>query len=402
MSLHNSPDKEYIALLEKYEPVRIVFGDGAFAQLGTELMLDRSASACFVFGGRSTAQKSGVYQDFINTISSFDLEAPSVSDIPPEPDTDDVRRIVEVLKDASPAAVIAVGGGSVMDAAKAAYLSWQTGMDVTELFGVDVASKKFPDRAFKRVFCIPTTSGTGSEVTPYANIVDREKGVKCLIMEKQIVPAVSFVEPAFTCSMPADLTATTALDAMVHSIESFLNTRTTGADPASDEWAQESVRLIRYALPKVLKDPDDLLSREMLSAAATLGGMCIATRPTSLPHLCSFSLYGRIAHGYAVAGFLPLFWRYYLKEEAVRAQTMRLAGIFPSAEKQSTPEDVVDAVEAFIRTCAKPLELNAELIEKIASDALANPMKLASAPRPVPPDDAARIIRAVLSGESVP
>ena len=401
MSLHNSPDKEYIALLEKYEPTRLVFGDGAFAQLGTELMLDRSSSACFVFGGRSSAMKSGVYHDFIAMISSFDLEAPTVSDIPPEPDTEDVRRIVQTLKETSPSAVVAVGGGSVMDAAKAAYLSWQTGMDVAELFGVDVASKRFPDRTFKRVFCIPTTSGTGSEVTPYSNIVERARGVKCLIMEKQIVPAVSFVEPVFTCSMPPELTATTALDAMVHSIESFLNTRTPGADPASDQWAQESIRLVRYALPKALTAPDDLVAREMLSAAATLGGMCIAARPTSLPHLCSFSLYGKISHGYAVAGFLPLFWRYYLKEEAVRTQTMRLADIFPSDAPQRSPEDVVDAVESFIKTCAKPLELDEKTIEKIASDALANPMKLASAPRPVPADSAARIIKAVLSGESV-
>lgn len=402
MSLHNSPDKKYVELLEKYGPVRVVFGDGAFPQLGTELMLDRSISACFVFGGRSSSMKSGVYHDFITMTSSFDLEAPSVSDIPPEPDTDDVRRIVRTLKETSPSAVVAVGGGSVMDAAKAAYLSWQTGMDVTELFGVNVASKKFPDRSFARVLCIPTTAGTGSEVTPYSNIVDRERGVKCLIMENQIVPSVAFVQPSFTCSMPGELTAATALDAMVHSIESFLNTKTSGADPASDDWAQESIRLVRYALPRALETPDDLLAREMLSAAATLGGMCIAARPTSLPHLCSFSLYGKIAHGYAVAGFLPLFWRYYLKEEAVRAQTMRLAGIFPSAAPQRSPEEVVDAVEAFIQSCAKPLELTPELIGKIASDALANPMKLASAPRPVPPDDAARIIRAVLSGESIP
>ncbi len=398
MSLHHSPDKKYLTHFEKYDDTRIVFDDGALTQLSAELLLERIGDVCFIYGGHS-AMKNGIYRDFIAMTSRLQITTQDISGIPAEPDTDDVRRIVEQLRSAEPSLVIAAGGGSVMDAAKAAYLSWQTGLDVTELFGVNVASSRFPGKEFKRIMCIPTTSGTGSEVTPYANIVDREKAVKCLIAEEQIVPSAAFVNPAYTASMPEELTVATAMDAMVHSIESFLNEKAAQkADPASDEWAADSVSMIRYALPRYRENPADPLARELLSAAAVLGGMCIKARPTSLPHLCSFSLYGTVPHGCAVAAFLPVFWRYYLQEESIRARTMRLAGIFPSENPQTSPERVVDACEEFIKEYMTISRLTAEDIAKIAADAGKNPMKLASAPRSISPDEAERILKGILSG----
>ena len=401
MSLHNSPDKKYLIQMEEYTRTNIVFGEGAFAQLGEHLLLNRIARASFVFGGKKSYINGGICKAFTHMISGFEIDSPNVTDIPPEPDCDDVRRIVAAFNEQQPQVVVAAGGGSVMDAAKAAYLSWQTGLDVSELFGVDVASNRFPGKEFDRVICIPTTAGTGSEVTPYSNIVDPETKVKRLIMEKQIVPEYAFVEHCFTQTCSPSLTVTTALDALVHSIESFLNTKSATADPASDDWAIESIKLIRYALPLAMKEPDNLLYREMLSAGATLGGMCISCRPTSLPHLCSFSLYGKIPHGLAVAGFLPMFWRYYLADSDVSKQTMRLAGIFASDMPQTTPERVVDAVEQFILSFTPAMNLTAEEIAKIASDASGNPMKLSSAPRPVTLDNAADIIRNILSGKGM-
>lgn len=398
MSLHNSPDKEYLIQLEKYAGTAVIFGEGAFSQLGNHLMLEQIQRVTFVLGGKNSSITSGVTKAFMNMLSGFDLEAPTVSDIPAEPDCDDVRRIVAEFNEQQPEVVIAVGGGSVMDAAKAAYLSWQTGLDVKELFGVNKVSGQNPGKRFNRVICIPTTAGTGSEVTPYSNIVDREMNVKRLIMEQEIVPDYAFVDPQFTWTMPRNLTVTTALDALVHAIESFLNTKSEHAGPVSDEWAMTAIKLIRYALPIAEKEPENALAREMLSAAATLGGMCIGCRPTSLPHLCSFSLFGEVPHGVAVAGFLPVFWRYYLAEEAVRKQTMRLAGIFPGDVPQTTPEQVVDACEAFLRSMTDLPVHSAETIRRIADNACGNPMKLESAPRKIDPATASDVLNRILSG----
>lgn len=403
---HHSPDKDYIRFLDFYDKTDVVFGNAAFTQLSAEMLLD-NCNVMMLIRGQESAMKSGAYEAFINMAFGFDMETPLYNGVPAEPDVECIRDIVRMMETMQPTAVAALGGGSVMDAAKAAYLSWQTGLDVTELFGVNVASQKFPDREFKRVICIPTTAGTGSEVTPYANIVDQEGGVKYLIAEQQITPKLALVDPDFTHSMPESLTAATALDAMTHAIESYLNCSVKDFDPMAETWALESIKLIRYALPKVLHHAEDesvILEREMLAAAATLAGMCITARPTALPHLCSYSLWGKVPHGLAVALFLPRFWKFYLdgeNREIIAERTMKLAGIFPSEKQQTTPEDVVEACAAFIAEMSadSKLPLDAETVKKIASDAVKNPAKLATAPRKIAEEEAETLLTEILTKE---
>lgn len=200
---HHSPDKDYINFFDHYNDTNIVFGEGSFTQLGAELLLGGVQTVLAVFGGDSR-NANGTYRAFTNLVLSFDIESPVFCGVPAEPDTECVRAIVKQMDECKPDAVVAVGGGSVMDAAKAAYLSWQSGLDVTELFGMGVASEKFPDREFKRVICIPTTSGTGSEVTPYSNIVDRNSDLKYIICDKAMIPSLALVDPVYTCSMPCE------------------------------------------------------------------------------------------------------------------------------------------------------------------------------------------------------
>lgn len=403
---HHSPDKDYIRFLDFYDKTDVVFGNAAFTQLSAEMLLD-NCNVMMLIRGQESAMKSGAYEAFINMAFGFDMETPLYNGVPAEPDVECIRDIVRMMETMQPSAVAALGGGSVMDAAKAAYLSWQTGLDVTELFGVNVASQKFPDREFKRVICIPTTAGTGSEVTPYANIVDQEGGVKYLIAEQQITPKLALVDPDFTHSMPESLTTATALDAMTHAIESYLNCSVKDFDPMAETWALESIKLIRYALPKVLHHAEDdsvILEREMLAAAATLAGMCITARPTALPHLCSYSLWGKVPHGLAVALFLPRFWKFYLdgeNREIIAERTMKLAGIFPSEKQQTTPEDVVEACAAFIAemSAGSKLPLDAETVKKIASDAVKNPAKLATAPRRIAEEEAEVLLTEILTKE---
>ena len=135
------------------------------------------------------------------------------------------------------------------------------------------------------------------------------------------------VEPVFTVSAPTNLTRVTAFDALVHAIESLLNFNGCRQHPEVEKWAVQAVRMIVPALPKVLKMPEDEEERAELSAAATLAGMSIRMSPTALPHLLSFSFCGKASHGAAVAALLPHFWKYYLKEEQVRRQTMLLSGM---------------------------------------------------------------------------
>ena len=383
-------------MLEQYAPTEIVFGENAFDRLEREIR-DRSAKrVLLITGGNHSFIQSGAAEAFDALWKKCGLEPQVFSGVPAEPDVEVIRSIVKKIAENDPELVVAIGGGSVLDAAKAAYLSFQTELDVIELFGAGVASKKFPGRMFRRVICMPTTSGTGSEITPYSNIVNKEKNLKYIIVDQQIVPALALIDPRLTASMGRELTAATALDAMTHSIESLLNFRAKDADPAAEDWALMSVKLIRNALPCAEKAE----SRAMLSAAAALGGMCIACRPTALPHLCSYSMWGKVPHGLAVVLLLPHFWRYYLAggTPEIAAQTMKLNGIFTGI----TPEEIVFSCEKFIaevspyKRLSELKDFDSAMVEKIAADAVLNPVKLQTAPRPVAPDEAETLIREIL------
>lgn len=398
-------DQDYIALFEHYGPVCIDIGPGVMNDLSAEFLLsEEKPVVTFVIGGKSI-MRSGARADMTNIVLHYEFESRIVCDIPAEPDLDDVARIREAIEQSGSSEVVAIGGGSVLDAAKAAWAAHQAGLDVSELFGSGKISERFPGKEFKRIIAIPTTAGTGSEVTPYANIVDRAAGVKRLIADRQIVPRMALIDPYYGRSMPDNLTAATALDALTHNIESLLNTGAPETQSATNGNAIYAVRLIRDNLPRVFRDPNDVNARERLCAAATIGGMQIADRPTSLPHLGSFSFYGKVPHGIAASMLLPPFWRYYLAENAVAERTMLLADVFPSEAPQKTPGDVVDAAAAFISKYAGFPKLSAlpcfdaAMVAKIASDAVKNPMKLASAPRPVSPENAAEIISGILEKE---
>ena len=393
-------DKLYTAAeyFEANSDTIVTFGTEAFPALHCELPRIGDKTVLICAGGDASFYRSGAFSAMMNAIGRSDLNAPRFENIPPEPDTECVRKIVCAMESEKPEVILAVGGGSVMDAAKAAYLSWQTGLDIKELFGNGVASSKFPGKTFRRVWCVPTTSGTGSEVTPYSNIIDAENGVKCLIVEPQIIPEFAFVMPELTQNVPQKITVDTALDAMVHSIESLLNVKASKEHPEAAAWASLSVSLIRDALPLTINDSTNIMLRTSLSAAATLGGMCIKVCPTSLPHLCSFSFCGKSTHGAAVAALLPHFWRYYLSNPEIAERTMLLADVFPG----KTPAEVVDSCEKFIRNMGietAPGTLtgtDSSFIDILAENAKLNPVKLATAPVPIDPESAGKVFHQVL------
>ncbi len=388
-------------MMDTCEETTIAFGHDAIDQLSAHVMLNGFKTVMLIMGGESV-HRCGAFRIFLQSplFGKLDLNMPRFENVPPEPDTECVRRMVKELETEQPDAVIAVGGGSVMDAAKAALLSWQTKIDIDNLFGKEVASSRFPGRKFNRILAVPTTAGTGSEVTCYSNIIDAKTGIKKLIADPAILPEFAAVEPVFTLSAPEALTRVTAFDALVHAIESLLNFNGCRRHPEVETWAVQAVRMIVPALPKVLRVPEDEEERAELSAVATLAGMAIRMSPTALPHLLSFSFCGKAPHGAAVAALLPHFWKFYLKEELVRRQTMLLSGILPGA----TPEEVIQSYVKFIESCGGTVhpgdlaETGPEMIDKLAEDAAQNPVKLESAPRKIRVNECETVFHDVLDG----
>lgn len=376
---------------------RILFADDWKKELAAVLPT-LPAGTLAVFTGRRSLDAGGVWAEFAAVAADAGRKVVRFSDIEAEPCTDTVERMSDFLAAEKPAAVIAVGGGSVMDAAKAALLMRESGMPLGELFGVNRYSSVRPGAKPARVLCIPTTSGTGSEATPYSNIVDRKLGVKKLISEQLIVPETAIVSPLLAAAMPKALTLATGCDALAHSIEGFLNTGADANEPRANAWALESIQLIREALPDAVADGSDRAARRAMSRAATLGGMVIRFKSTGLPHLCSFSWFGRLEHGIAVAMLLPASWNYYLGNPAVAERTMQLASIFPG----ETPREVIASYRDFLDRLGVPKALREcpgitpELLESTAASAGENRMKLELAPRPVPVAESRGILSAIL------
>ena len=170
------------------------------------------------------------------------------------------------------------------------------------------------------------------------------------------------------------------------------------ANPDADGWALESIRLITENLPRAIADGRDETARRNMCIAATLGGMVIRFKPPGLPHLASYSWFGRLEHGIAVAMLLPGCWRYYLGNPSVAERTMRLAGLFPGR----TPEEVIASFRRFLDSVGVPGRLSdcsgitPELLAATAQSGPANRMKLESAPRPVPVEESAQILASIL------
>ena len=313
-----------------------------------------------------------------------------------EPETLTIEKMAAFLREEKPEQVIAVGGGSVLDAAKAAWLMVQTNWSLDELFGVNRWSGANPEKSLRRITAVPTTSGTGSEATPYSNIVVKAAGVKRLIVEKESVPETAILIPELTSTMPPELTRATGCDALAHLIEGFLNVGADSNNPAANDWAKCGIALTVSALRDAMNGSDH--ARTAMAYASLLGGMTIRYKSTGLPHLCSFSWFGRIAHGDAVAVLLPECWRYYLANPEVCRRTMELSDIFHG----NTPEEVIASYEDFLDSVDMPgslsawVGINADLIEKTAKSGSQNKMKLELAPHPVPLDESYDILKAIL------
>ena len=356
------------------------------------------AASAVLFTGRNSAARCGALTAVERAAKLAGCRLEYFCDIEPEPGIATVDKMRAFLAAHPADTVVAAGGGSVLDAAKAAYLSIQTGAPLSEHFGVDKYSSLHPEAELKRIVALPTTSGTGSECTAYSNIVDRDLAVKKLIAERLIVPDTAIVAPVFTASMPRHVTLATGCDALAHLLEGLLNVRADANHPRANDWALAGIRLVGEYLPRALDCPRDGEARRGMAVAAALGGMVIRFKSTGLPHLCSFSWFGRIEHGIAAALLLPASWEYYLAEPSVAERTLMLRDVFGG----DAPGEVVRGFRAFLTRIGVPRSLAAypditpELLARTARSGSENRMKLELAPRRVPLERSTEILSSIL------
>ncbi len=219
--------------------------------------------------------------------------------VKPEPEISIVEDCTRAYREGGHDGLIGVGGGSAIDIAKgvAAFASHEG--PLAELFGVDLVRRKGPP-----LIAIPTTAGTGSEVTNVAIFSDKQAQLKKGIVSDYLLPDVALVSPLMTLTCPRSVTAASGVDALVHAIESYLSVN---ASPITDAIALGAIKLIVKALPKAYANPSNLQAREDMATASLMAGMAFGNAGVGAVHALAYPLGGRfnIAHGVSNALLLP-------------------------------------------------------------------------------------------------
>lgn len=277
------------------------------------------------------------------------------TDIEPDPDIKTVKKGCDLMRTFEPDTIIALGGGSVMDAAKGMWLFYENPEvnfdDLKQKF-MDIRKKAFryPELGKKtKLICIPTTSGTGSEVTPFAVISDREHNKKYPLTDYSLTPTIAIIDPEFTTNLPSQVTADTGLDVLTHALEAYVSVL---ASDYTDALCIQTIQMVFEYLPRCVKNgKNDLIAREKMHNASTMAGMAFANAFLGMCHSMAHKVGGvfHVPHGRANAILLPYVIRY--------------NGTVPQKLSTWPKYNVYDAHERYAKV-ARLLGLKADTVEE--------------------------------------
>ncbi len=267
-------------------PTRIIAEKNGYKKIG-EITKKYGAEALLVTG-RSSLKKSGLEAEIIKLLESSGISITLFDGVETNPTRQKMNEGGKTAKKAGIDVVVGVGGGSVLDTAKG--IAAIAGMGLEDVWDF-VGGKKATDEVLP-IVAIPTTAGTGSEVTPYTVISDFELELKEGFMSQYTIPKVAILDPLVMKSATPELTANAGIDAFAHAAESYL---TKLAHPLSDMYGMQAVKLIFENLEKACKDPDDLDARMNMALASTLAGIAISYVDVIIAHHASEAI-GAVFH----------------------------------------------------------------------------------------------------------
>jgi alcohol dehydrogenase class IV len=262
--------------------------------------------------------------------------------------------------------VLGIGGGSAIDVAKLIAAVAHGKQTVQEIFGINLLT----GRALPLI-CLPTTAGTGAEVSPNAILLDEADALKKGVVSPHLVPDAAYIDPLLTLSVPPAVTAATGLDALTHCIEAFANKF---AHPAVDIYALQGIQLISAHLERAVRNGKDLEARAALALGSFYGGLCLGPVNTGAVHALSYPLGGRfhIAHGVANSLLLPHVIRFNTPAAPDRYAKIAIAlGVQPGATTAATAERGVEFLAQLSRNCGVPQTLSEIKIPRNAIPSMA-------------------------------
>jgi len=370
---------------------RVRFGVGSIATLG-ELVREAGERAFVVTD--PGVQASGVVDEVVGVLDRSGLTSMVFAEVAANPGASVVERGAAALREfgLDGTVVVAVGGGSAMDTAKALSLRATNEAPVWGLGYDDPALT--PGRP---VIAIPTTAGTGAETNSYGVITDEDAGRKAYVGHPSLLPVATILDPALTVGLPRAVTAATGIDAMTHSLESLLSAN---PNPFAEALAVAVIRIVGAWLPRAVADGRDLEARSQMLMASHLAGVGQASGTgVGLVHALGHAIgtRGRLAHGTALAVILPEVLGTYL---GVRDRELKLVGIALGAASPTESDETgaIAAVGAVRRLCAevgqrptlRSLGFDDARLDLVADDAMADPA-IRNSPR-IPSRDEVRAV----------
>jgi alcohol dehydrogenase class IV len=337
-------------LVSLVTPRLILLGGGAVAQVA-EVLAQFGLSRPLVVTDPWMVS-SGMVERCLEPLRRAGLDPAVFSDTVPDPTDTVVAAGVEHLRGARHDCLIGFGGGSPMDTAKA--MAIQAALEP----GAHIRSVKFParaDRGALPVICIPTTAGTGSEATRFTIVTDTERDEKMLIAGLGALPLAAIVDHELSWTVPPRITADTGVDSLTHALEAFVSRR---ANPFSDDYARQAMRLIAPNLRAAYARPDDVAAREAMMRGALLAGIAFSNASVALVHGMSRPLgaHFHVPHGLSNAMLLPAVTAYSLPGALPRyAEAARIMGVAGAEEgDQAAAARLVEALRALNRDLAVP------------------------------------------------
>lgn len=328
---------------------KLITGGAALTTLAAELSALGIQSLAIVTDQGVT--RSGGLKKVLDQLSASPVTI--IDDIPPEPEIGVIEAHVKRLKQFNVDGIIAVGGGSAMDSAKVLAVSIGHQGRVADMLGENNVSQRTIG-----LIAIPTTAGTGSEVTNIAILSDPIAQVKKGIVSDYLLPDVAIVSPEMTVSCPKKITAASGIDAFVHAIESYLSVN---ASEITDALAKQAMTLIYNALPKAFSRGNDLQAREDMATGSLLAGLAFGNAGVGAVHALAYPLGGRyhLSHGLSNAVMLPHVMRW--NALACKQRFIDIAQLLNLVTMNKSSDEVIASVLNAIEALCRQVEIPARL-----------------------------------------
>ncbi|MPY90402.1 MAG: iron-containing alcohol dehydrogenase [Luteitalea sp.] len=377
------------------QPARLVVGSDAFMEC-VPYLEEAHARRVVVIAGSTTARLAA---PLIDAARARGIDVTLWSEIAGEPTIDVFDRALAAARTVDADTIVGFGGGSALDAAKLVAGLFDDARPVRDVFGIGRVGRRRV-----RLVCVPTTAGTGSEVSPNAILLDDGARSKHAVISPFLVADAAFVDPVLARDLPPDVTATTGIDALTHCIEAFANRH---AHPMVDEWALAGIRLIGANLVRAIRDGHDSEAREALALGSLYGGLCLGPVNTAAVHALAYPIGGMfgIGHGLSIALMLPHVLEFNVVADPSRYAIVAAAlGVEPRRTAFETARAGVERCRALIQACGLPLGLASVNIPKTAipqmvASALTVKRLLDNNPRSVTEADAAAVYEAAFDSD---